>query len=304
MRTRIRIPLRVLLPCLAVSLVAVGAVAVGLADVSGTRGYLVRQADHDLLNCAASMLSHPLVVAPVADPAAGPCAVELLSTGGRLLPPLAPGAAAGPALPARGPWAAAHAGSPVTVPGVGTSGSWLVLIEPVRYQPQRILYVYGPDDVRYLISGHSGHGPGGTLVVMTGLTGIGPAATRVAVSYAVAAGAVLVLLAGAALALMRAILRPLRHAARLAEVAAQAAGAEQLNASRAAQVSARRSAEQLSSRLAEVSLDLRTSVNVVGGFAERCRQRGQPRPGDLDRMMRRVAGEVARMEADIQRLDP
>ena len=113
MRPRIRI----LLPCLVVTVVAAGAMAVGLADVSGTRGYLVTQADHDLLNCAASMLSRRLVVAPVSDPAAGPCGAELLSTGGQLLTPLAPGAAAVPAIPSGDSWPAAHAGSPVTVPG-------------------------------------------------------------------------------------------------------------------------------------------------------------------------------------------
>jgi glyoxylase I family protein len=332
MRARIRIPLRILLPCLAVSLVAVAAVAVGLANASGTRGYLINQADNDLLNCAGSMLSHRLVVPPVADPAAGPCGVELLSTSGQLLTPLAPGAAAGPAIPAGGSWPAAHTGWPVTVPGAGTSGSWLVLVEAVRYEPQRIMYVYGPDDVRYVISGHSGYGPGGMLVVMTGLAGIGPVTMRVAVSYGAAAGTVLVLLAGAALVLTRVILRPLRRASELAEIAGQAAGAdlsrvmraaspgekrsrwlsgmtftaisERLEASRAAEVSARRSGEQLSNRLAEVSLELRTSVNVVAGFAARCRQPGMPLPGDLDRMMRRVAAEVRVMEAAIQRLGP
>jgi len=334
MGARIRIPLRVLLPCLAVSLVAVGAVAIGLAGVSGTRGYLVQRADNDLLNCARSMLSHRLVVAPVSDPVPGSCDVELLSTGGQLLTPLAHGAAAGPAIRAGGSWPAAHAGRPATVPGVGTSGSWLVLLEPVRYEPQRILYVYGPDNVRYVISGSSGRGPGGMLVVMTGPAGIGPATTRVAVSFAAAAGTVLVLLACAALVLTRAILRPLRQAGELAEIAGQAAAedlsrvmptravppaeeqsrwlsgmtftriSEQVSVSRAAEASARRSAEQLSSRLAEVSLDLRTSVNVVAGFAERYRQRGKPLPDDLDRMMRRVSGEVARMEAAIERLGP
>ena len=334
MAARIRIPLRLLLPCLAVSLVAVGAVAVGLADVSGTRGYLVQQTDNDLLNCTSSMLSHRLVVAPVSDPVPGSCDVELLSPGGQLLTPLAPGAAAGPAIPAGGSWPAAHAGRPATVLGAGTSGSWLVLVEPVRYEPQRIMYVYGPNNVRYVISGPSGHGPGGMLVVMTGLAGIGPVTTRVAVTFAAAAGTVLVLLAGAALVLTRAVLRPLRQAAELAEIAGQAAAAdlsrvmparaappagersrwlsamtftrisERTDASRAAEASARRSAEQLSSRLAEVSLDLRTSVNVVGGFAERYRQRGKPLPADLNRMTRRLAGEVTRMEAAIERLRP
>jgi hypothetical protein len=147
----------------------------------------------------------------------------LLSPGGQLLTPLAPGAAAGPAIPVGGSWPAAHAGWPVTVPGAGTSGSWLVLVEAVRYEPQRIMYVYGPDDVRYVISGHLGHGPGGMLVVMTGLAGIGPVTMRVAVSYGAAAGTVLVLLAGAALVLTHVILRPLRRASELAEIAGQAA---------------------------------------------------------------------------------
>ena len=44
----IRIPLRVLLPYLAVSLVAIGAVAAGIAGVSGTSGYPMRQADNNL----------------------------------------------------------------------------------------------------------------------------------------------------------------------------------------------------------------------------------------------------------------
>jgi hypothetical protein len=74
-----RIPLRVLLPCLAVSLVAIAAVTFGLAGVSGIRGHLLR---------------------------------------------------------------------PVTVPGAGTSGRWRVVLEAVHYQPQRIPYVYGPDNYR------------------------------------------------------------------------------------------------------------------------------------------------------------
>lgn len=64
MGARIRIPLRVLLACLAVSLAAIGAVAVGLAEVSATRGYLMRQADDGLLACARSMLSHGFVAVP------------------------------------------------------------------------------------------------------------------------------------------------------------------------------------------------------------------------------------------------
>ncbi len=151
--------------------------------------------------------------------------MELLSASGQVLIPAAPGTAPGPAIPAGGSWLAAHLARPVTVPGAGTSGRWRVVIEAVHYQPQHILYVYGPDDVKYLISGRPGHGSGGMLVVMAGLAATGRITQRLAAGYAGAAGTVLVLLAAAALALTRAILRPLRQAAELAESAGQAAGA-------------------------------------------------------------------------------
>ena len=181
-----RIPLRVLLPCLAVSLVAIGAVAAGLVGVSAASGYLVRQTDNDLLACAGSMLSHGFVAVPGSGPVSGPvsgqvssqvlpgaCDMELLSASGQVLTLAAPGTAHGPAIPAGGSWLTAHLARPVTVPGAGTSGRWRVVIETVRYQPQRILYVYGPDDVRYVISGRPGRGSAGMLVVMAGLAATG-----------------------------------------------------------------------------------------------------------------------------------
>ncbi len=337
MGARIRFPLRVLLACLAVSLVATGATAAGLAEVSAARGYLMRQADTDLLACAGSMLSRRFVAAPDSGPVPGQvppgtCDLELLSASGQLLTPAAPGTAAGPALPAGGSWLAAHLSRPVTVPGTGAGERWRVVLEAVHYQPQRILYVYGPDNVRYVISGGTGDGPAGVLVVMAGLAGVARITERVAAGYAIAAGAVLVLLAGAVLAMTRAILQPLREASRLAEAAGPAIAGEvpcvlprggmragekrnrwpfgmplkrmsaQLRASRTAEVAARRSAAEMAQRLGEVSLDMRTSVDVIRGFGEFYRQRRRPRTADLDRMMRRVADEAARLETLIEDL--
>ncbi|MGB6583129.1 MAG: hypothetical protein WBF34_34960 [Streptosporangiaceae bacterium] len=336
MGTLIRIPLRVLLPCLAVSLVSFGAVAAGLAGVSGTGGYLMRQADKSLLACARSMLSHGFVAPPNSGPVAsqappGPCDMELLSATGQVLTLAAPGIAYGPAIPAGGSWLAAHLARPVTVPGTGSSGRWRVVIEAVHYQPQRILYVYGPDDVKYLVSVRPGHGSGGMLAVMTGLAGTVPITGRRAADYAAAAGAVLVLLAGAVLALTQTILRPLRQAAELAESAGQAAAgrlprvprrgvgagedrsrwpfgmmfmrmSEQLRASRAAEAGARRSADQMSEHLGETALELLRSVNVVRGFAESYRQQPKPPAARLDRMLRRVSDEAAQMETLIEGL--
>jgi hypothetical protein len=336
--TRIRIPLRVLLPCLAVSLVALGAVVVGIADVSAARGYLVRQTDQNLLACASSVLSHPFVAPPTSGPVSGQvppgtCDMELLSASGQLLTPPAPGTGPGPAIVADGSWLAAHVARPVTVPGTGTSGRWRVVLEAVHFQPQRIEYVYGPDDVQYLIGGRTGRGPGGLLVVMAGLAGVGRTSERVAAGYAAAAGVVLVLLAAAGLALARLIMRPLRDAGELADLAGPAADgelprvmspramragagrsrwpfatalmrvSEQIRASRTAEAAARRSAEQMSGRLSEVSLALRTSVNVVRGFTEYYQHRGRRQSAGLDPMMRRVAAEVTRMETLIADLD-
>ena len=75
------------------------------------------------------------------------------------------------------------------------------------------------------------------------------------------------------------------------------------SASRAAEAAARQSAKEMSGRLGEVSLELRTSVNVVRGFTQYCRQRGTPPPASLDRMIRRIADEAARMDTLLARLE-
>ena len=334
----IRIPLRVLLPCLAVSLVAVGAVAAGMAGVSAASGYLMRQADNNVRACASSMLSHGFVAVPSSGPVSsqvppGACDMELLSASGQVLALTAPGTAHGPAIPVGGSWLTTHLARPVTVPGAGTSGRWRVVIEAVHYQPQRIPYVYGPDDVKYMISGRPGGGSGGMLVVMAGLAGTGRITSRLAAGYAAAAATVLVLLAGTALALTQAILRPLREAAELAESAGQTADGglpgviprrgvragtdrshwpfamtltrmpEQLRASRTAEAAARRSADEMSEHLGETALELLRSVNIVHGFAEYYRQQPKPPAARLDRMLRRVADEAAQMETLIEGLD-
>jgi two-component system, OmpR family, sensor kinase len=302
----IRLPLRVLLPLVAVGLAAAGASAVGMAGMSAARGYLTRQVDGNLAVCAAGPLSHPVAAVPGSGLVLpGPCDAELLSAGGQLLTAAVPGAPASPVLLVGG---AARLGRPVTVPGTGSGGGWRVVVAAVHYQPQRIMYVYGPDDLRYVIGGRTGSGPVGLLVVMTWLAGDGQLTGRVAASYAAAAAAVLAALAWAAFALVRAVLRPPRPAAELADAGEQAAGEQAAGGDpppiRAAEAAARRATAEMAARLGEVALDLRTSVSVVRGFAEYCRLRN-PRPSaDLDRMAGRAAEEVARMEALIDRLGP
>ncbi len=326
---RIQLPLRMLLPCVAVCLVACGAAAIGVAGVQAAGGYVMRQADDGLRACASSMLSHgPVAVAgsgavPGQAPPV-PCGMELLSVTRQVLIP-APAGAPGPAIPASGSWLAAHLAGPVTVPGSGGGGRWRVVITAVRYQVQRMLFVYGLDDLRYLISGPAGHGSVGLLVVMAGLAGTGQAAA----GYAAAAGAVLVLLAAAAFAVTRAILRPLREAARLAADAGPGAAGrpgdvmaslgvlagrdhrrygttaarmrERLQASHAAEAAARRSAADMAGELEQACLQLRRPAGIVHGFAERCRrQLHTPPPAGLDRMLQRVTGEISRMDTLVE----
>jgi hypothetical protein len=301
MGPRLRIPLWVSLPCVAVSVVALGTVATGAVGITGTDGYLTRQTDSNLLACAGGTLGQRLVDWSAPAPS-GACDTELLSASGQVLALPPPGPGPGPVIPAGRAWLAAHMSRPVTMPGAG--GSWRVLLEAVRYQPRRILYVYGPDDVQYVISGRAGHGPAGLLVVMARTTGLGPLTAQIAGRYAPAAGAVLVLLAVAGLAMTRAVLRPLRDTARFGPfVPAVAKVSQRMDASRAAEAAARRSAAEMAGRLSEVGQELRTSVSIVHGFAEAWRQRGTPRSAASDPMMRRVADEITRMEALVARLD-
>jgi len=318
MGARIVMPLRILLPCLAVCLVASGAAAIGVAGVSAANGYLVRQADDALRACATSVLSHGLVAVPGFGRAMpGGCAMELRSARGQMLIPASPG----PAIPASTSRLAAHLARPVSVPGAGGGGRWRAVITAVRYQPQRMLYVYGPDNLRYVISGRTRPGSSGMLIVMTPLTGTG----QVAAGCAAAAGTVLVLRAAAAFALTRSILRPLREAAELAGKASQGADdrleevmaarlsvlanryhrqcgmtlarmRERLQASCAAEATARRSAADMSEQLSETCLQLRRPVSVLHGFTEYCLRQGKPPPASLDRMLQRVIDEITRME--------
>jgi hypothetical protein len=187
-------------------------------------------------------------------------------------------------------------------------------------------YVYGPDDLRYVISGPAGPGSSGQLVALTPLAGPG----RATAGFAVAAGAVLVLLAAAAFALTRAILRPLREAAgpagkadqdtagRLEEVMARlgllanpdhgwcgtavASLRERLQASRAAEAAVLRSAADMSGELGQACVQLRRPASIVHGFAEYYGRQDRPPPAVLDQMMDRLTGEITRMETLADRL--
>jgi hypothetical protein len=339
MGVRLALPLRVLLPCLAVGLAAAGAAAIGVAAVSAAGGFATGRADDAVRACAGGVLSRGPVIVPgyglvavpgsglVPGPAgSGACGAELVSTSGQVLIPAAPGS---PAVPASGSWLAAHLAGPVTVPGAGGGGRWRVLITAVRYQAQHMMFVYGRDDIRYVISGQAGHGSGGMLIVMAGVAGTG----QLAAGAAAVAGSVLVLLAAAAFAAIWAILRPLRAPGgltvdagqdaigaigrleeALARVGVPASGPpgqdammlagirERLRASRADEAAARRSAAGLAGQLARTCLQLRRPAGIVAGYAGYLRQQHKPEPASPGPMLHQVIGEITRLETLIEGL--
>jgi len=164
------------------------------------------------------------------------------------------------------------------------------------------------------------------LVVMKALAGTG----QLVAGCAAAAGTVLVLLAAAAFAVTRAIVRPRREAARLAADAGQGAGGrpgdvlaspgmladrehglygmtaarmrERLQASHAAEAAARSSAADMAGELEQACLQPRRPAAIVYGVTEYCRQQGKPPPAGLDRMLQRATGEITRMETLVEGL--
>ncbi|HEX6520535.1 MAG TPA: hypothetical protein VF070_11080 [Streptosporangiaceae bacterium] len=191
-----------------------------------------------------------------------------------------------------------------------------MVITAVHYQARRMLFVYGPDDLRHVTSGRTGHGSSGMLIVMAGPAGTGQPAA--------AAGTVLVLLAAAAFALTRAILRPPRAAAHRTRRPGRGRPARGGAGTRAREwppravrhdarehprtaagrprSRSRGPAADMSGHLAETCPPLRRPVSIVYGFAGYLRQQGTPQPASLDRMLHRVAGEITRMETPAQGL--
>ncbi|MGE5291501.1 MAG: sensor histidine kinase [Micromonosporaceae bacterium] len=253
----------------------------------------------------------------------GEMTAELLSPKGRRLALQAPalGRPSTPAVPAGAAWISAHTGQLVTLSGNSDGGSWRVIIEPVHYTVQRIPFI-GNGDVRYLVTGLDTPGQAGFYLVGVDLGSISQTIGRLAIIDASVGGIVIVLLAGVGVAVVRASLRPLAEIEQTA--GAIAAGdlsrrvpdadprtetgrlARSLNimlgqiehAFRARSISeatARHSEERMRRFVADASHELRTPLSVIRGFAEYYRQRGGLREDELERMIRRVEDEAARM---------
>ena len=307
MRLIERTPLHVKLIVAVLALVTVALALISLASVTALRGYLVGRLDEQLARVAPGF-----VQGPPSGPGPGPegkghrppspYLVQIRDAGGAKVSE--PGAEdlleeglGRPEVPADAAWLQARAGRPLTVPAEG-GGHWRVLVQPRR------------------------DGSGGTVVVAASLAGIDAAVGWLQrIDLFVSLG-VLLVVAAAGVAIVRASLRPLvemeqtaeaiaagdltrrvpdrdprtevgRLAAALNSMLAQIEAAFRARA--ASESTARRSEERMRRFVADASHELRTPLTTIRGFAELYRQGASRKPGELDRLMRRIEDQAARM---------
>jgi len=321
-----RVPLRVKLITAALALVAIALGVISAVSIVVFHGYLLRQADQQLRNFASESRMHRVDGFDAfngARAAPGGITQEVLDSHGRLLvsPPQGQNTDSLPAIPADAAWISAHAGQLITVPAHSGGGSWRVIIKPVHYTVQRLPFI-GSDDLAIAVTSPQAPGQPGALVVAVDLGSIGHTIRSLTLIDLAVSGIVIVILAGAGVALVRASLRPLAEIEQTA--GAIAAGdlsrrvpdsdprtevgslARSLNtmlgqiehafrARSASEATARQSEERMRRFIADASHELRTPLSVIRGFAEYYRQRGGLREAELDRMIKRVEDEAARM---------
>jgi two-component system OmpR family sensor kinase len=198
-----------------------------------------------------------------------------------------------------------------------------VITEPIHYRARRIPFSYSAEGFYLVITGTARRGLPGTLVIGLDLRSAGHAVASLALTILAISGATILAVACLAVVLSRTLLRPFTQAERT--LTAVAAGqlscrvperhggdagrlAVSLNtmlgqierASRtraASEEAARRSRGRLCRDIADACHQLRKPLSIVRGIADAYRRDGQASAGELDRMMRRVADETARMAA-------
>ena len=203
-----------------------------------------------------------------------------------------------PRVPDDAAWFSANSGKVVTVPASGGAGRWRVAVQPRR------------------------DGSGGSVVVAASLDPIDSTTRQLRLIDLGVSLVVLAVLAGAGAAIVRASLRPLVEIEQTARAIAAGdltrrvpdrdprtevgrlgralntmlAQIESAFSARAAsEASARRSEDRMRRFVADASHELRTPLTTIRGFAELYRQGAARDPAELDRLMRRIEDQAARM---------
>jgi two-component system OmpR family sensor kinase len=302
-------PLRTKLISAVLALVAVALVVISVAGLSFLRSYLLGTADDQLY--AAAHRSH----AASASFSPEGFVTQIVEDGKIVYSQgYAPPGMSGPEITADAPWLTS--GSPTTVPPSSGAGQWRVLAVPNQTLYNQFGQSVGKGTVVFGIDVTSQYSTIGKLAVADVLVSI----------------VIVLLLALVATAAVRASLRPLVDIEQTA--GAIAAGdmsrrvperdprtevgrlGRSLNvmlshieaafrARSKSEEAARRSEDRMRQFVGDASHELRTPLTAIRGFAEYYRQRGGTAPGengtgylktaDMDRIMRRVEQESARM---------
>jgi two-component system OmpR family sensor kinase len=306
-----RMPLRVRLVVASTVLVALGLAISGFVASTVLRGYLVDRVDGQLRQASQHFGGPGFRGGPPpgggglrrgdTDVDSNLYTAFYGSTGGppqiQFQPAYGPASHSTPKLPTvPGSGAVVNSGKPFTVSSIADHGSWRVVSRPIPGGGQ-VLVAQSLSDVDHTV---------GRLQLLELLIGLG----------------VVVVLAGAGYFVVRRSLRPLTEVEETA--AAIAAGdlsrrvphghpgtevgrlSAALNAmlgqiersfhvQRESEQSARRSEEQMRQFVADASHELRTPLTSIRGFAELFRQGAVADPAELERVMRRIEDEGARM---------
>ena len=293
-----RTPLRIQLVAALTALVALALLVSGLAASAALRGYLVDRVDENLIET----VRRPGALGPDGprrDRGPGPLrrpdeyAIQQYAPNGKLVRALDTTRGA-PEVPATA--LVARRAKPFTTASVDGDGEWRVVVVPLQ--------------------------GGGTLAVGAPLDDVRSTTRRLAVLQSLIGSVVLLAFAGLGYVAVRRSLRPLVEVESTAEAIAAGdlsrrvaaadprtevgrlsrslnAMLEQLEAAFRAQqqseTAARQSEERMRRFVADASHELRTPLTSIRGFAELYRQGAVAEPAELDRVMRRVEDEAARM---------
>jgi two-component system, OmpR family, sensor kinase len=297
-----RTPLRVKLIVAVLALVTVALALISLASVTALRGYLVDRLDEQLTLVAPRYQREPPGRGPGGGrPPPSPYLIQRRDAGGTVEDQFGAELSEGqgqPRLPDDAAWLQSRSGTLMTVAATEGGGQWRVLVLPRE------------------------DGSGGSVVIAASLDGIQSAVGWLQLVDLVVSLGVLLVVAGAGVAIVRASLRPLvemeqtaeaiaagdltrripdrdprtevgRLAAALNSMLAQIETAFRARA--ASETTARRSEERMRRFVADASHELRTPLTTIRGFAELYRQGASRKPGELDRLMRRIEDQAARM---------